>query len=649
MKRIYTLLLFVMFGFIYTAQSQIALSEGFEAGIPADWTIETLATDGGWVGTSVSDASSGAWALPDHGGGGVVSTNDDACNCDKSNDWLITPAISLAGMTAPTLSFDRAFGGFAYQAVTESGSVSISIDGGTTWTELSALDGQGTLAGAAGTPDWVNESIDLSAYAGVAEVWIGFKYSDNDGWLYAMALDNVLVFQPLDWEIELSKLSIAPVHVGDVAVNITGEVKNLGINNVTSFDLAWTDGTNNYSETVSGVDIAPFSTYAFTASDAFTTVAASTSDITVTISSPNGNADGDASNNELFSSVTGVAFIPDRKVVVEEATGTWCGWCPRGTVGLEYMTATYPNTFIGIAVHNGDPMTVTEYDSNMGVGGYPSSNFDRFYTDTDPNSNNLEMLHNLRLMEISPAAISDVVTYNPDTREITIELSAEFVAPVNGDYRFNAVIVEDSVTGTSSGFAQANYYSGGNDLFSLDGTNWADLAATVPAADMVYDHVGRALLGGYFGEVGSMPAAIAAGDTPGHTFTYTLPADMDENHIHVVSMILDADNDDIINATSTDVEIPVGNKNLNFNENLAKVFPNPFSDMTTVSLNLVDAADVTIQVYNSVGQMVGQQDFGKLSGEQNIPFNGTNLSEGVYIMHIVVGEQVVTKRLTIAK
>ena len=148
---------------------------------------------------------------------------------------------------------------------------------------------------------------------------------------------------------------------------------------------------------------------------------------------------------------------------------------------------------------------------------------------------------------------------------------------------------------------------------------------------MVYDHVGRALLGGYFGEVGSMPAAIAAGDTPGHTFTYTLPADMDENHIHVVSMILDADNDDIINATSTDVEIPVGNKNLNFNENLAKVFPNPFSDMTTVSLNLVDAADVTIQVYNSVGQMVGQQDFGKLSGEQNIPFNGTNLSEGVYI------------------
>jgi hypothetical protein len=318
---------------------------------------------------------------------------------------------------------------------------------------------------------------------------------------------------------------------------------------------------------------------------------------------------------------------------------------------MEYMTATYPETFIGIAMHNNDPMELAEYDSNNGISSYPSSNVDRVLTGQNPSSANLETVHNDRVDLIVAANIDDEVTYDPATREITVTVTSEFVAPVT-DYRFNLVILEDSVTGTSSGFAQVNYYSAQSqniDLFSLDGTNWKNLAATVPAADMYYDHVARALPVGYFGEAGSLPAVISAGDVLSHTFTYTLPAAYDENHIHVVSMLLDNASGEIVNAVTSAIEIPVANKNLTFNENLAKVFPNPFSDVTTVSLNLVDAANVSIEVYNTVGQLMGQQDFGKLSGEQNIPFNGTSLNDGVYFMHIIVGEQVVTKRVTIAK
>lgn len=653
MKRVYTMVFFiVLFGTALNAQ--LVLSENFSDGIPTDWTIVTNATDDGWNALDASDASSSFLVIPDNGGGNVAITNDDACDCNKLNDWLITPELDLSGLTAPQLYFDRAFGGFIAGGNTETATIEVSVDGGTTWEVISTLEGQGTLSGqGVGTLTWVSlETIDLTAYAGMSGVQIAFHYSDASGWLYGFAVDNVLVYEPVDWEIELSGLDIDPIQLGGTEVSIDGQVRNLGSNAVTSFDLEWTDGTNNYSETVSGVNIAQFGTYDFSANDALSVVAASSTDITVTISNPNGNMDSNASNNSAMTSINGVAFVPDKAVVVEESTGTWCGWCPNGTVALEYMAENYPSTFIGIAVHNGDPMTIAEYDSNNGLTSAPASNVDRVLLDVYPNSSNLELVHNQRMMEIAPASITQELIYDQATREITINLSSEFVAPVSDDLRFNAVIVEDGVTGTSSGYNQENYFSSQSQnisLVSLDGTNWRDLPATIPASQMVYDHVARAILGGYFGQTGSLPANVAAGETHTYTFTYTLPADFDENEIHVVGMLLDGVNDDILNAISTKLDVPVATKDLNYNENLAKVFPNPMSDQATIQLNLEESEEVTVQVFNSIGQKMEEQFFGRLLGEQNLSFNASKLANGLYQLHIIVGEQVVTKKVTIAR
>ena len=43
-----------------------------------------------------------------------------------------------------------------------------------------------------------------------------------------------------------------------------------------------------------------------------------------------GVVDGDASNNCVSHTVSGQSFVPTKHVVIEEGTGTWCGWCPRG-------------------------------------------------------------------------------------------------------------------------------------------------------------------------------------------------------------------------------------------------------------------------------------------------------------------------------
>ncbi|MCF0177242.1 MAG: hypothetical protein HUJ90_01335 [Bacteroidales bacterium] len=61
----------------------------------------------------------------------------------------------------------------------------------------------------------------------------------------------------------------------------------------------------------------------------------------------------------------------ERKFVMEEFTGTWCGYCPRGIATMEYLKDTYGDRFIGISLHgNGssiEPMAIPggEYLSTL--------------------------------------------------------------------------------------------------------------------------------------------------------------------------------------------------------------------------------------------------------------------------------------------
>ncbi len=71
-----------------------------------------------------------------------------------------------------------------------------------------------------------------------------------------------------------------------------------------------------------------------------------------------------------------------KKILVEDCTGAWCGYCPRVAFALENYKATHPNC-ISIAVHGGggtDPMKFQYYssfNSQFAVGGYPTGILNR--------------------------------------------------------------------------------------------------------------------------------------------------------------------------------------------------------------------------------------------------------------------------------
>ena len=119
-------------------------------------------------------------------------------------------------------------------------------------------------------------------------------------------------------------------------------LETFGVNDITSFDVDLTYNGTTITESVTGVSLASYDEYAVEFTDAVTLVAGSNM-MTATIKNVNGAAsDDDSSDDDASTTVDPTAPGLNKMVVVEEATGTWCGWCPRGAVWMEYMQETYP-------------------------------------------------------------------------------------------------------------------------------------------------------------------------------------------------------------------------------------------------------------------------------------------------------------------
>jgi hypothetical protein len=83
---------------------------------------------------------------------------------------------------------------------------------------------------------------------------------------------------------------------------------------------------------------------------------------------------------------------------------------------------------------------------------------------------------------------------------------------------------------------------------------------------------------------------------------------------------------------------------------LKQNFPNPFNPHTTIRYGLPNRTNVTLTVFNTVGQQVavlqnGEQD----AGYHEVKFDGSVLSSGAYIYRIEAGEFVQTRKLLLLR
>ena len=622
MKNLFTLLLMFTCSFMSFAQ----FAEDFEGDL-SSWSLDLA-----WVQGSAEDLSSTYFTIP--GNSSVLVVNDDAAgNGVDLSGMATTPAFTVPNSADATLLFNYYFIDGDYGG-DETAKVFISTDGGLNYIEI--LD----LAAVADLTAFDLVEFSMADYAG-QEVVLAFEYQDGAAWNYGFVIDNVIVYKPVADNVKLSSASVTEITSINTDNEVSFNVFNFGNNQVNSLTIEWTDGTNTYEETVS-VEMAPFTSASFTHADAANFAIAGSYTIDCSITAVNGNLDADASDNEILGlDVLVLSQVGTKRVLFEEATGTWCGFCPRGALAMEHMQTNYPDQFVGVAVHAGDPMQITEYDAlgNL-IGGYPNAVIDRAITNASVSVNAFESYLDTRLAAVAPADI--MINNTLDGSNLNIDVTSTFYANFSeADYRLLVIITEDGVTGTGSGYNQVNYYAGGG-LGPMGG--YENLPDPVPAADMVYDHVGRAIITGFDGLDGSIPTEIVADEAMTYSFTYDVPDEFVDANCHIVAAIIDNNTGRVINVNSV-AFAPNSNKELEDVVGL-KVFPNP--TVSDINVTFDASGDYQVFLTNLSGKVVATQSFTSLAGAQEVNFQVAHLPAGSYVL-TVAGETAASSKMVIIK
>ncbi|MCB2212563.1 T9SS type A sorting domain-containing protein [bacterium] len=83
---------------------------------------------------------------------------------------------------------------------------------------------------------------------------------------------------------------------------------------------------------------------------------------------------------------------------------------------------------------------------------------------------------------------------------------------------------------------------------------------------------------------------------------------------------------------------------------LDAAYPNPFNPSTTLNVNLPETADLTVAVYNVVGQQVAELAHGSFSaGSHTLTFDASHLSGGVYFVHASANSWYATQKVVLMK
>lgn len=274
------------------------------------------------------------------------------------------------------------------------------------------------------------------------------------------------------------------------------------------------------------------------------------------ITAVNGQPDSNAANNIAVSQVDTLSRIPPKKVILSNHTGAWCIFCPDGYVRLEEALALHGN-LIGVSIHTSDDMEFPDGQvlNDVYIGGYPSGLIDIFKFSDLASVEISRVSWNTRvadrLTHVVPVSVSiPDILYDPASRQITATVRGEFFGFTDGDLRFNLWVVEDGVTGSGSGYDQANFYDteSGHPYYG----------AGNPIIGFVRDRTLRAMLGGTWGTEGIIPPSVSEGGIFTHQYSFVLPAGFDESRIKLIGLVSrydvsDPENRAILNAAERSI------------------------------------------------------------------------------------------------
>ena len=217
-------------------------------------------------------------------------------------------------------------------------------------------------------------------------------------------------------------------------------------------------------------------------------------------------------------------------VLVEDYTGTWCGYCTRVSFAIEELKKQTEDAVV-IAIHQGDPMQFpleATLRSHFGVTGFPTAFVDRKARWAPPEPSSLDQVLG-KLSNKAYAALAMESSLDGDMLTIKVKLKMGYNYKA---LKLGLYIVEDKLI--------------------YDQKNWTSYYQGDPLVDYEHNDVLRKNITGLLGD--QIPT-----DQLGHDkefekeFQYVIPSEFNKDNIRMIAFVTEASKKETINVRSSKI------------------------------------------------------------------------------------------------
>ena len=453
MKKITLLLLLFI---ISQSNAQVVASANFDTAL--GWTASNTTS---WARRTTG----GAPACSTFAGAGMArfySYNIAAGGTAR----LTSPAITFTGATY-RVKF-RMFRDAGYAGDLDNVKLYYNTTGAAGGTLLGTVNRSRTQAPIEAEDGWYSYSFDIpGTLTGTGYVhFLGTSAYGNN-----IFIDEVQVAQIPAVDAEMRLLTVnSYVPIGDTS--IAGTFKNSGTSTINTADILWQlDSGATYTQSVSGLNLAPGQTYNISHSNLWNGTAGEVHSLKLSVSNINGAGnDADTTNDLVSKSVSVYSAISPRFPLYEKFSSATCPPCYSfNTGGYNAFFDANHTDFAGIAYQvnwpgSGDPYYTAEIGSRVsyyGISGAPTLLVDS----KDGTNNNVtgafnteaELTANLTTAATAPSYFTINASRTIVGSDITVNVTVDPF--VSGTYKLYTAVVEKVTTGNVATNGEVEFHN----------------------------------------------------------------------------------------------------------------------------------------------------------------------------------------------
>jgi len=324
MKKLLLAAAFVTSSIIGTMAQTTILYQAFSTSIPTGWTQQISTIDGGWRFGTAFGTNMQSNVHP-QGDDAYIDAYDYNLSDTKGWDTLKTIGIDCSAQSAVLISLNYTFW---VDDGNETATIIVSTDGGVTWHKAANLSNT--------TNTWVDSTVfNLSAYAaGQSNVMVGFTYYNGyPGNGYAavgLAIENVDIYSPANYNVQVKSQNTPYFLQVGTPYTFSGVAANQGGDAITSMNMNYSvnHGTP-VSQAISGITgFNALTNYSWSMNNTPSQFIPSSIGIdTIRFWASNLNGNPNVNTDTLVASFLVADSVKARAPLEEEYTGQSCVFC----------------------------------------------------------------------------------------------------------------------------------------------------------------------------------------------------------------------------------------------------------------------------------------------------------------------------------